>query len=209
MACYILSKCVTKPGVEQVRDPGRGRVALRRPGFPGTSLQDIASVAGVSRGMPNYVFGSKSELYRLVVERALTIPQAFAERLAAALAQDVEKALTDFVSSYVDYLAGHPTYVLLLQRAAVDDDPEFGERDASASAIAAGLGAVEELIRSAGSKNLDARQFVVSVIALCFFPFAHEGTLLRPLGFDAHDPEFLRQRKAHVVALLLPALSRR
>jgi hypothetical protein len=58
----------------------------------------------------------------------------------------------------------------------VDDDPEFGESDASASAIAAGLGAVEELIRSAGSKNLDARQFVVSVIALCFFPFVHEGS---------------------------------
>jgi len=31
--------------------------------------------------------------------------------------------------------------------------------------------------------------------------------LLRPLGLDPHDPGFLRQRKAHVVALLLPALS--
>ncbi|MGI9120817.1 MAG: TetR/AcrR family transcriptional regulator, partial [Acidimicrobiales bacterium] len=39
-------------------------------GFDGTSMQDIATAAGVSRGMPGYAFGSKASLYEAVLDRA-------------------------------------------------------------------------------------------------------------------------------------------
>ncbi|MDQ4130455.1 MAG: hypothetical protein M3133_05620 [Actinomycetota bacterium] len=49
----------------------------------------------------------------------------------------------------------------------------------------------------------------MSAIALCFFPLAHNDTLLRPLGLDAEDPRFVAQRKVHVVELLLNGLRER
>jgi hypothetical protein len=48
----------------------------------------------------------------------------------------------------------------------------------------------------------DARQVLVSLLAICFFPFAHSDTLLAPLGLDADAPEFVAERKAHVLRLL-------
>jgi Tetracyclin repressor-like, C-terminal domain len=55
-------------------------------------------------------------------------------------------------------------------------------------------------------RPFEPRQLIISVIALCFFPFAHQATLLGPLGLDARDPRFLADRKAHVTDLLLHGL---
>ncbi len=48
----------------------------------------------------------------------------------------------------------------------------------------------------------DARQLVLDVIALCYFPFAYTQTL-RPLGLNVRDPDFLVQRKQHVIRQVL------
>ncbi|MEX2618660.1 MAG: hypothetical protein WD250_00430 [Egibacteraceae bacterium] len=57
-----------------------------------------------------------------------------------------------------------------------------------------------------GSRPVDARHLVVSVIALCFFPLAHARTLVAPLGLDPDSAAFLAERKAHVIDLLLHGL---
>src|SRR5713101_224216 len=46
-------------------------------GYEATSFQQICDLAGVTRGLPNYFFGSKEGLYRSVLERtfALTLTQ--------------------------------------------------------------------------------------------------------------------------------------
>jgi TetR/AcrR family transcriptional regulator len=172
-------------------------------GFAGASVQQIASRAGVSRGMPGYAFGSKARLYQAVLERALAGPQAMVAELLDRLADESPRAVVaEAVGAYVDFLAAHPTYVRLLQRAALDGT---GDRVAGASgdALADALRLTASVDGEAGA---DPRQLLVSVLALCFFPFAHHATLLAPLGLDPHDPAFLAERKAHVVDLLVGRL---
>ena len=68
-----------------IRDAERSRETLldaaealfSQRGYDGVSLSEIAAAAGLSRGTPNYFFGSKEQLYRNVLERV------FAERQAA------------------------------------------------------------------------------------------------------------------------------
>lgn len=177
-------------------------------GYDGASMQEIATAAGVSRGMPTYAFGSKRQLYEAVLQRALAEPRALAREVAdAAEGADPTEALRKGIDGYIDFLAQHPTYVRLLERAALDDNSQSGEAPQSVEGLTDALAAVTELLQAAGLRAIDPRQFVVSILALCFFPFAHNHTLLRPLGLDMTDPSFLAQRKAHVVGLLLKTLS--
>lgn len=177
-------------------------------GYDGASMQEIATAAGVSRGMPTYAFGSKRQLYEAVLGRALSKPRALAREVATEVqAGDPVDALRRGIESYIDFLAHNPTYVRLLSRAALDAGSAPGGAPASLEGLADALGAVTELLAIVGTRGTDPRQLVVSTIALCFFPFAHNRTLLRPLGLDVTDPSFLAQHKAHVVQVVLKTLS--
>lgn len=111
------------------------------------------------------------------------------------------------MDAFVDYLAARPAYVRLLQRAALDDDGYLTGAPGTVAAVRASLIAVGGLARASGIRPFDPHQLVISVIALCFFPFAHQATLLGPLGLDAWDPQFLADRRAHITDLLLHGLT--
>ena len=176
-------------------------------GYEGTSMQEIATGAGVSRGMPGYAFGSKRELYEAVLRRAFAQPRASAGELVAGLeGGNAEKAVRTAVEGYIDFLVEHPNYIRLLERAALDGDGELPEVAVGLEGLSDAVRAVTAVLEGAGVPAVDPRQVVVSAIALCFFPLAHDRTLLRPLGLDARDPRFLAERKAHVVDLLLSSL---
>lgn len=175
-------------------------------GYEGTSMQEIATAAGFSRGMPGYAFGSKRELYEAVLRRAFAQPRALVGKLAAAAESDAEEALRTGVEAYIEFLARHPAYVRLLQRAALEGDGKLEVSPSGMEALGDAVDALTGLLEAAGFRAVDPRQLLVSVIALCFFPLAHDHTLVRPLGLDAHDPRFLAERKTHVVDLLLNGL---
>jgi TetR/AcrR family transcriptional regulator len=181
--------------------------AFAQRGYDGASLQQIARAAGVSRGMPNYAFGAKKDLYEAVLDRAFAAPQAMIADFSALAGKDVRQAVAAFVGAFVDYLAARPAYIRLLQRAALDDDGYLTGAPGTAAAVRASLIAAADLADAGGVRPFDPRQLVISVIALCFFPLAHQATLLGPLGLDARDPQFLADRKAHVTDLLLHGLT--
>src|SRR5213079_1883879 len=61
----------------RIRDADRSRTTIlgaaealfAERGFEAVSLQEIGDAAGLSRGTPNYFFGSKQDLYVAVLER--------------------------------------------------------------------------------------------------------------------------------------------
>lgn len=181
--------------------------AFAHHGYNGASLQQIARAAGVSRGMPNYAFGSKKDLYEAVLGRALAAPQAMIAEFSALAGTDMRQAVAAFVSMFTDYLAARPSYVRLLQRAALDDDGYLTRAPGTAAAVRASLDAAGSLTGADGVRQFEPRQLIISVIALCFVPFAHQATVLGPLGLDTRDPQFLADRKAHITDLLLHGLT--
>lgn len=180
--------------------------AFAERGFDGASIQQIAAAAGVSRGMPGYAFGSKEALYQEVLGRAFAQPRALAatatERLRTLDAADVEQALRTFVEDYLRFLVDHPNYVALIQRAALDGGDRLGAGQPAVDALGAALATVVQLDADSAAPR-DPRQLVVTVLALCFFPVAHQATLLAPLGLDLHAPGFVADWAAHVVGLVL------
>ena len=98
-------------------------------GYDGASMQDVATAANVSRGMPGYAFGSKGALYEAVLARAFTGPRELvAELTDRQSARDPAELVRSIVEGYIDFLVAHPTYVRLMERAALEGLDERLER---------------------------------------------------------------------------------
>lgn len=178
-------------------------------GYDATSLSDVGTAAGVSRGTPGYFFGAKADLYQAVLDRCLQEVRAAVRsgrERALASGKTPEEILAGAVAEYFDFLAAHPSFVQLIERAAIgaselpdDVPPALAAGQEALAAIAAELGLDP-------SPSGEAAQLLLSVISLCWFPLVHARTVVRAVGVDLSTPALREQRKQHVVSLVIHGL---
>lgn len=189
------------------RDAERTREAIlaaaedlfAKQGFDGTSMQQIGDAAGVARSTPAYFFHSKEELYETVLARVVA---RAAEAMARAYAQGESlrspaDAVESYVGAFLDFLGREQNFVRLIQREALGDGSrvaEFFGRPVD--------DAVAALTPAAEQAGLSPQRLVLDLVALCWYPFAHEHTLLPALGMKARDPAFLDEQKRHLSDLV-------
>jgi TetR/AcrR family transcriptional regulator len=188
---------------ESTRDADRTREAIlvaaedgfARLGFDGTSLQQIGETAGVARSTPAYFFGSKETLYDAVLTRVIARARAAMARAYAKGddAQSAEDAVESYVGAFLDFLGGDLNFLRLIQREALGDGSRVSEF--FAHAVDEAVAAVAPAAEKAG---ISPQRLVLDLIALCWYPFAHEHTLLPALGIKARDPTFLDEQKGHL-----------
>lgn len=176
--------------------------AFAQNGYDGATFSDICREAGVSRGLPSYLFGSKEALYREVVGRA-------AERLRTEMIEPLrkcvpsasaEQAVAVMVDTYIDYLEANPRIVRLLQWEMLSDPAEQRPFAPSSTLFAEVFALLESIFAKEGYGVETARVVLGSIVALCFLP-AMIGARIAGLG------EFPpAQRKTHVIRLLSGAL---
>jgi len=166
-----------------------------RQGFEGTSMQQIGQAAGVARSTPAYFFESKQTLYEAVLARAVARAQ---EAMARAYAEDEsdrspEDAFESYVGALLDFLGRDPTFVRLIQREALGDGSRVAEYFGRPvdDAVAA-------LTPAAEQSGVSPQRLVLDAVALCWYPFAHEHTLMPALGMKARDPVFLDEHRRHL-----------
>jgi len=194
---------VTRTDAGRIRDAERTQEAIlvaaedcfARLGFEGTSVQQIAGSAGVARSTPAYFFGSKEALYDAVLERVVTRGQQAMAR-AYAQAEDgrsPEDAVDSFVAALLDFLGNDQNFLRLIQREALGD----GSRVTAFFALAVDE-AVAVLRPAAQGAGMSPERLLLDLAALCWYPFAHEHTLLPALGIDARDAAFIAEQKRHL-----------
>ena len=175
-------------------------------GYDAASLTDVGAAAGVSRGTPGYFFGSKEQLYRDVLERCL-------ERVRSAVRSGRERALASqeppsvvlagAVGEYFDFISANPDFVRLLEREALDGGKQIATLPPHLEAAQEALGAIVTELALDPADQAEARQLMVSMLALSWFHVVHASTVLRALGVDAADPAFREERRRHVVNLVV------
>jgi TetR/AcrR family transcriptional regulator len=202
---------------ERERNPERSRAAIldaaeklfAERGYDATSLHDVGAAAGVSRGTPGYFFGSKAELHRAVLDRMFAevrhAVRAGRER-ALASPRDPDTILAGAVSDYFDFLAARPNFIRLIEREALGG----GALLAGAGHLTAGQEALAAISAELGLDDRpsgDAAQLLLSIIALCWFPLIHAGTVAPAVGVSLGRPGELERRKRHVVDLVLHGIA--
>lgn len=195
----------------QSRDPERSREAIldaaeqlfAAKGYEATSLQEIGQHAGVSRGTPNYFFGSKEQLYGAVLDRVFEAEQVFVMQSLRDVADGATPdVITLAISSFLDFLIARPTFPLLIEREALNDARFLKTRSAYLSVFEVGLDLVKTELAQKHIRPVDPAQLLLSIVALCWFPLVHKETFLSPLGIQAEDSAFWESRKQHIIDLV-------
>jgi AcrR family transcriptional regulator len=171
-------------------------------GYDGASLQEICDLAGVTRGLPNYFFGSKEKLYHAVLDRAFTRSQdliTFIHEQARAPEANVHEILRVVIERLFDDLTAHPTFVRLTEWEALHGARYLGNLPSQLQVLRDAVRVLQDDLGWQG----DAEQFLIDLTALCWFPTAHAETFLKPLGVNVQDSSFRTRYKQHVVHLLL------
>ncbi|HLZ21076.1 MAG TPA: TetR/AcrR family transcriptional regulator [Ktedonobacterales bacterium] len=173
-------------------------------GYEATSLQEISDRAGVTRGLPTYFFGSKEDLYRAVLERtfALTMTHELLKLLRKQGQHQgarPEDGLRIVIERLFDFLVTHPTFIRITEWEALSGGRYLG----NLPRLVTTLHEAVQVLREEVGWHDDAEQFLIDLVALCWFPLAQAVTFLQPLGVDIADPAFLARRKQHVAQLLL------
>jgi TetR/AcrR family transcriptional regulator len=170
-----------------------------RCGFDATTMQAIGAAAGLSRSTAAYFFGSKNDLYGAVLARVIN--RARVAMLDAYQHTKPGASVEDTVGTYVgvllDFLARDYAFLRLVQREALADASRVAEL--FGQPVEDALLAFTPAAQEAG---ISPQQLLLDVISLCWYPFAHEHTLLPALGMTPRDAEFLEEHKRHIVRIV-------
>jgi AcrR family transcriptional regulator len=159
-------------------------------GFDGTTMAAIGASAGLSRGAPGYLFGSKEQLYRAVL---------------GALFEDSREVLPGL--PHDADLAGRPAFLRILKLEALAGDRRLEGLPEHLATLAMAIHQLAEgLERSGGTigggaRSLDVRHLALSLIAMCLFPLAHPA-LVRDIGLEP-GRRFQEERQREIVDLVL------
>jgi AcrR family transcriptional regulator len=203
----------------RLRDAERSRVAIldaatrlfAARGYGGASMSEIGAAAGLSRGAPGYLFGSKQSLYGEVLaavfgDRQQATEHAFARVHAwcegdADLAQ-LRAALAAAADGYVSFLHEHPAFVALIMREELDGGSRLGRASRSSTAMQDAFEAVRRAGAKRGLRPFRVEQAVLLFVSLTFAPFSYRHTLLRSVGLELIS-ERGRRRQARLAAAQL------
>lgn len=182
-------------------------------GYAATSLGDVATAAGLSRGAPSYFFGNKDGLYGATLERVFASRERATREACRPLrewasnagetADSLAPAMAAAVAGYLDFLRGHPAFLRLLQREELDGAERLGGVSRESRAIEEALGAVRDVGRERALRPFDLGDAVLLFVSLTFGPLAQRSTFLAALGRDLEDERTRRRHVDFVVDQLL------
>ena len=203
----------------RIRDAERSRKAIldaaemlfAQRGFEAVSLQEIGDAAGLSRGTPNYFFGSKQDLYVAVLERVFADREEATARAfepvrawgESARPGSLRQPLTRAIESYMSFLLARPAFVTLVLREELRGGEGLRRAQRENTAMREALAAVRAIAGNRSLRRFDVEDAVLVLVSLTFSPLSQQSTFMAALGRDLADPATLRRHVRFVVDQLL------
>jgi len=209
---------MVKPSSEKKNDDTRTRIleaadaVFVRHGIDGARMQEIADQARVNKALLHYYFQSKLGLARAVWFR---IAESFVPAVFQMLASDLslDEKIERFVDTYHAVLTRHPyLMVFALSEAArrpelVHDFYSAQRRQAARRMIGKLQAQINERAKRTKSRPVSAKQFFVTLVGGCLFPFASRALLVEVVGLrPAEVKGFMERRRKDLPVFLKRAL---
>jgi AcrR family transcriptional regulator len=180
-------------------------------GFSGSRIDRISVAADVNVGMIYHYFGSKDDLYLAALEASYKVIRE-REQMLDVTHEDPVSAMRQLIALTFDFLATDPYFVRLImgenlmmgrmvQRSKMIPGMTQPLLDTLRTILARGQ--AEGLFH----KDIDAEDFYVSILGLCFVHVSNRHTLGSMFQRDFADPDWLRRRKEIVTDILLGHLT--
>jgi len=177
-------------------------------GFDGTTMQEIADRASINKSLLHYYYRSKDKLFAKVfgILFQLFIPKMIRIfESDASLFEKIEKV----TEQYIGIILKNP-YIPMFVLRELSNNParlnqavqQIGLNPEVASRM------IEEEIEKGAIIDIDPRQLIVNIIALCIFPFAGK-PIVKAIIFENDDlayQEFLESRKKEVSQFIINSI---
>lgn len=178
------------------------------------SLQEIGDAAGLSRGTPNYFFGSKQDLYVAVLERVFADREEATRRAFQPVrawcdstrAGSLRQPLTRAIERYLSFLLERPAFVRLIVREELRGGEGLRRAHREASAMRDALAAVRAVAGKRSLRSFDVDDAVLVLVSLTFSPLSQQSTFMAALGRDLRDAAVRRRHVRLVVGQMLQLL---
>jgi len=180
-------------------------------GFSGGRIERMASTAAVNVGMIYHYFGNKDELYLAALEASYKVIRD-REKTLDVDAADPVAAMRQLIALTFDFLSTDPYFVRLI----MNENLMMGamaRRSASIPDMTRPLLESLRTILERGQqaqlfhRDIDAENFYVSILGLCFVHVSNRYTLGSMFQRDFADPAWLAQRKIVVTDFLISYLT--
>ncbi len=180
-------------------------------GLAGARVDRIAAKAGANKRMLYYHVGKKDDLYLAVLEGAYEKIRA-EERGLDLEHLDPPDAIERLITFTWNYFIRNPEFLALLNT----ENLAKARHLKRSTKVKSMHSPFVEMIRTVVTRGVESGDFVVavdpvqlyiSIAALCFFYLSNSATLSVIFGRDLLKQEARDQRLAHMVALVLAALT--
>lgn len=174
-------------------------------GLAGTSMQDIADEAHLSRTSLHYYYRNKDKLFDIVFEHVV---KAFAIQLANIMNADMplDEKLKKFVAGYMDFMLENPSFVSFMIHD-INANPErlvklILSRDFDLEKLRNQI--IAEM-KNGQHDEFDIAQFWASMIGMCILPFVFKPMVTKFFLDESEDHfrEFINNRKQHILDFLM------
>ncbi|RME72544.1 MAG: TetR/AcrR family transcriptional regulator [Planctomycetota bacterium] len=180
---------------------------LGEKGYEGTSMRDVAELAGVNKALVFYHFGSKGELFDAVIDRYYKAHRETIERSLSRTYGSTRDRVHRLIDDYLDFMERNRLYPRLIQQ-------EVARRSGRVHQIRRNL---VELSRAVG-KLLDdltpedgplaTRHLFMSVSGMVVNYFTYAPALDELWGGDPMEPARLNERREHIHWMIETILDR-
>lgn len=180
-------------------------------GLAGARVDRIAAEAGANKRMLYYHVGNKEDLYLVVLEGAYEAIRV-EERTLNLEHLDPPEAIERLISFTWNYFIRNPEFLALLNTENLERAAHL-KRSAKVKSMHSPF---VEMIRTVVTRGvargdfqvaMDPVQLYISIAALCFFYLSNSATLSVIFGRNLLSTEAKDERLAHVVGLVLAALT--
>jgi AcrR family transcriptional regulator len=160
------------------------RVVFTEKGYAATRTRDIAEAAGLNLALLNYYFRSKEKLFEIIMTEKM---QEFFGVLLPVIndpASTLNEKIEAVAGNYIDLLTTNPDIPLFILREVRAHPDMFirlaGQKNFVRDSI---------LVRQLQEKRPDQHplQFVVSLLAMCVFPFVMKPVLQKMTDLSEQD----------------------
>jgi TetR/AcrR family transcriptional regulator len=203
------------------RDPERTRAAVlavaRKEfatlGLAGARVDEIVRLAGVSKQVVYYYFGSKDGLFRAALlasyEQILANNREYRRNAPAG---SPEQRLRHLIVHLFDRIGVHREVISLIVEENRYRGKHLRRSDLPYRSAEPMVEHLSEILREGKASGLfrsqiDARQTFLDIFSMCLFYFTNLYTVSAVIGFNLSAAKEIRKRRAHIVDSVLNSLA--
>jgi AcrR family transcriptional regulator len=176
-------------------------------GHDGARMQEIADRAGINKALLHYYFRSKQKLFKTVFKKEAKsmLTSIFGSLLPS---DDFKEFLEKFITSYINNVSSRKN-ILRFILWEIDKSSEevaswffeaFEESGYPGNPL---ILRVKKAIEDGEIRQVDPRNFVLSLLGMCVFPLIAEPMLKHLLpGFSSESPDFAKERTKAIIDLI-------